>query len=289
MNDFALLIAVLLIAWFAGMYVFATVGGWRTLSKRYSPTLTTGVNGELLRYVSARFGRFINYRSCLKAVVGNQGLALSVLLPFRPWHAPIHLPWSDLEIELRSKNSVEIRAKRTSVISIVVSDARLVEAVQRYNKVTRTSEPSMQQSEHKSRPVLVAIVWLIAALVGGSLMGYHSLYKLITLMDDGALATGKVESVTPADHHTLRYTFSVNGKAYSAVTTDAGFGNPPYEQMKSGSSITVTYSKDDPSISMAGLAEPAFYAQLQVVLLFAAVFGALIACICHRRGWLRTS
>jgi hypothetical protein len=191
-----------------------------------------------------------------------------------------------LDIALRSRDSVEIRPKGACAIKIVVSDSRFVELLARYN-VVHSAEPPTRQRESKSRPVLVVIVWLVAALVGGSLMGYHSLYKLLALMRDGALAVGIVESVTPFDHHTLRYTFSVDGKGYSALTTDAGFGNPPYEQLRRGSSITVTYSKSDPSISMAGLVQPAFWGQLQIVLLFAAVFGAFIAYVCHRREWLK--
>lgn len=286
MDSFTLILLGLAAAWFAGSYLFATVGGWRKLSSHYSSAPQAAAEGEHLSYVSARFGHFVIYRSCLKAVLNSQGLSLSIFLLLRPWHPPIYLPWSDLRIEFRSKKSVEIRPAHAPGISISISDPRLVKALERYG-VVQGGEQSNNRTDRKSRPVLVLLVWLLSGLLGGVLLGYHSLSILVTLMRNGAVVVGKVDSVTPADHHTLRYSFTIDAQSYSAIATDTGFGNAPYEQVTSGSSITITYNRNDPAVSIPGLAEPAFYSELRMVLLFAAIFGVLVAYVCHRRGWLK--
>ena len=287
MNNAVQSILGLAAVWIVGLYVFATISGWRTVSGLYSSAPDAAADGEAVNFVTARFGRFVIYRSCLKAIVSSKGLLLSPMLLLRLWHGQIYLPWSDVTVERRAGNSLAIIPLQTPNTRIVLSDTRVVKALHRYG-VIHGGEQTTEQTKTDLRLGRVLLVWLITGVLGGSMLGFQTLTNLTTLTRNGLTVTGKVESMTPSDHHSLRYSFSVGGTAYSATATDSGFGNPRYEQLRSGSPITVTYNKVNPANSIPGLALPAFYSQLRVVLLFAAVFGALVAYYCQKKGWFGT-
>jgi hypothetical protein len=89
----ALLLFVVMWVCIAG--VLSYVGGWHTLSQVYPDR---GVlDGETFRFASMSLGKGIfpvNYGSCLSVRVGNFGIGLSPLLPFRLFHPPLFVPWS---------------------------------------------------------------------------------------------------------------------------------------------------------------------------------------------------
>ena len=77
--------------WYAIIQLLSWLSGWRTLATAYA-TATAPVAGTLSRMQSGRIGA-VSYRNSLNIGITPQGLYLSVLLPFRPGHAPLLIPW----------------------------------------------------------------------------------------------------------------------------------------------------------------------------------------------------
>jgi hypothetical protein len=84
-------LVLLPILWYAIVQLLSWLSGWRTLAAAYATT-TVPAAGALSRMQSGRIG-VVSYRNSLNVGVTPQGLYLSVLLPFRPGHAPLLIPW----------------------------------------------------------------------------------------------------------------------------------------------------------------------------------------------------
>ena len=87
-------------AFFALMWVgvsllIATRSGWRSLAEVYR--LDKEFEGSVWRLKSGRIGS-ANYSSCLTLGANERGMLLKVLLPFRLWHPPLFVPWSDVSV-----------------------------------------------------------------------------------------------------------------------------------------------------------------------------------------------
>ncbi|MCO5168208.1 MAG: hypothetical protein M9894_17850 [Planctomycetes bacterium] len=81
--------------WVGILVVLALAGGWSLLARDHRAlSRPDGVR----RFVSGRLGRFVNYNHCLVAAAADEGLFLAVLLPFRPGHPDLLVPWSDIRV-----------------------------------------------------------------------------------------------------------------------------------------------------------------------------------------------
>ena len=69
------------------------MGGWRKLSSKYLRTKSP--SGRRFGWQSLSIG-LTNYGNCLTVYSSDEGLDLSVLLPFRLGHPPLFIPWDDL-------------------------------------------------------------------------------------------------------------------------------------------------------------------------------------------------
>ncbi len=82
--------------WCGIVKLVSVLGGWSALAARYPaggarPARSWGMK-------SGTFGNFANYRGVLTVGVGPEGLFLDVMWAFRVGHAPILVPWSEVEI-----------------------------------------------------------------------------------------------------------------------------------------------------------------------------------------------
>jgi len=89
--------------WCGVCCLLSLIGGWHTLSKTYRRQ--TVRDGKLFGFASMALGSTespwrwfpVNYNGCLFIKVGDQGLDISILFPFRMLHPPLHIPWSAIE------------------------------------------------------------------------------------------------------------------------------------------------------------------------------------------------
>ena len=92
------LLPAVLLGW-AGISVLVSVStGWYRLATRFRAR--AAIDGERFSLVSMALGTgpFTNtYRHCLFVTVGRAGIALSILFPFRIFHPPLMIPWSELQ------------------------------------------------------------------------------------------------------------------------------------------------------------------------------------------------
>jgi hypothetical protein len=84
---------LLVVFWFGVSNLLATLSGWRALARAYGAPPPPNISRKI---TGGRVGR-VAYNGCL--VVGAaEGLALSVLLPFRPGHRSVFVPWSEVTV-----------------------------------------------------------------------------------------------------------------------------------------------------------------------------------------------
>jgi hypothetical protein len=92
------LFPVLLLGFWIGLLqLFSRWGGWRSLATHYRSSQPLG--GEVFRFRSARMRGGLSYNSCLVIGVDVRGLHLAVLLPLRPAHPTLFIPWEDVRSE----------------------------------------------------------------------------------------------------------------------------------------------------------------------------------------------
>jgi hypothetical protein len=96
---FALFFPIFFLSLWCGICcLLSWVGGWHSLSSKYGSNRT--IAGQHFRFASMSMVRTplpVNYNGCLFVTVGDEGIALSVLFPFRPLHPPLLIPWSAIE------------------------------------------------------------------------------------------------------------------------------------------------------------------------------------------------
>jgi hypothetical protein len=81
--------------WCGVVGLLSTVGGWGRLAAAY-PGTGSEVVTERFDLAGGSVG-VVSYRSTLKVGVGEWGVGLSVLLPFRFMHPPIAIPWEAVQ------------------------------------------------------------------------------------------------------------------------------------------------------------------------------------------------
>jgi hypothetical protein len=71
--------------------VLSRLSGWYRLSKQFSAAEFVAAESAWFRSASLSG---IQYSSCLNFAVNDDGLRISVILPFRIGHPPIVIPWN---------------------------------------------------------------------------------------------------------------------------------------------------------------------------------------------------
>jgi hypothetical protein len=90
----ALLFALMFVGLWCGVcLILARFGGWSRLAARFPAT--SAPIGDKVPFTSAKFG-LVRYSNVLSAVRTNEGLYLSIWLPWRLGHPPLFIPWPEM-------------------------------------------------------------------------------------------------------------------------------------------------------------------------------------------------
>lgn len=97
--------------WCGLMVVIGRVSGWVLLAQKYRTDLA--FDGPLWHFQQAQMRWRCNYGGVLTVGANPAGLYLKPLFFFRPGHAPLFIPWSETQIEMKrsfwSGNYMEVR------------------------------------------------------------------------------------------------------------------------------------------------------------------------------------
>lgn len=83
------------VMWFGVVGLLSALGGWMDMARSYPAV--PDESGLRFSLASAALGRGlmpVQYKSCLSVRIGNEGIGLSVVFPFRFRHPPMTIPWS---------------------------------------------------------------------------------------------------------------------------------------------------------------------------------------------------
>jgi hypothetical protein len=84
--------------WIALLTLTGWLGGWGRLAAHYRRTTQVGHGWR--HFVTAYFGRFVEYGGSLRVAATADGLFLAAYLPWRPGHPPLYFPWEDMTVRL---------------------------------------------------------------------------------------------------------------------------------------------------------------------------------------------
>jgi hypothetical protein len=89
------------------------------------------------------------------------------------------------------------------------------------------------------------------------------------LVRSGVQIVGTVTAKEPMNHASVRYDYSVDGRTYSGGPCSVGTN---FDKMRVGEPITVTYSRESPSISICGDAQAAYSTSSGILFFIIPVF-----------------
>lgn len=94
--------ALVFVLSFAAIWTFVTwmasrASGWHRLGQRYGSPGPFASVGERMRFVSAQIG-WGNYGGALELRASASGLYLAPIWVLRPFHPPLFIPWSEIEV-----------------------------------------------------------------------------------------------------------------------------------------------------------------------------------------------
>ena len=121
-NHPVLFLLLATVLWLAVSLVMAYLGGWQTLATYYRAP--GPFHGKQWHFSSASI-RLVTYHNCLTLGANTQGVFISVWLPFRFRHAPLFVPWSEIDsVERCSKTvrpTVRFHFRRTPSATLGIS------------------------------------------------------------------------------------------------------------------------------------------------------------------------
>ena len=82
--------------WVVLLLLISAVGGWLRLARTYGTTAPA--DGERWRFQDCTLRYALGYNGCVRVVASREGLYLSVVFPFRPWHPPLFFPWPEVSV-----------------------------------------------------------------------------------------------------------------------------------------------------------------------------------------------
>ena len=84
--------------WFIGAALMARIAGWTSLAQQFAAS--EDPIGQGFRFVSGSLGSAhwpVKYRNCLRIAIGNTGLYVSLMFPFKFRSPALLLPWHAIE------------------------------------------------------------------------------------------------------------------------------------------------------------------------------------------------
>lgn len=118
------------------------------------------------------------------------------------------------------------------------------------------------------------LLWLAGALLIAVTLGRLNVPHQYALMHRGVKACSTVTAFEANNHQTVRYSFEVDGKAYSGVQ-EGGVGRDVPGFSSNCAGHVVFYVSDNPHVSCIGDPAPMFYNEVVSILLAIAVFPTL--------------
>lgn len=95
---FALAVILSFVAvWTFVAWIASRASGWHRMTQRFGSPGPFGSVGERVRFASAQIG-WANYSGALELRASASGLFLATVWVFRPFHPPLFIPWSDLQV-----------------------------------------------------------------------------------------------------------------------------------------------------------------------------------------------
>lgn len=119
-------LALFITIWVAVSLILSFVGGWRALAREYR-ALQPVADGAWVERRGLLSGS-ARYKNVLRLGANDEGVSLSVALPFRIGHPPLFFPWADLFAMPGASapgGYTEIRFRRVTSPRLLVSDATL--------------------------------------------------------------------------------------------------------------------------------------------------------------------
>src|SRR5437867_2949527 len=90
-------IGVVLFTWPLVSILISSIGGWGELGRRFR--YPENFKGSRWSFQSGQMRWIAGYRNCLTLGASDEGLYMSVLLPFRIGHPPVLIPWAEIRVE----------------------------------------------------------------------------------------------------------------------------------------------------------------------------------------------
>jgi len=106
-SEFVVLLVVGFVVFFVALWCFvlwviSLASGWRRLAERFGRAVW--FTGEVTTFASARVG-LANYNGALIVGASREGLYLVPIRIFRPFHSPLHIPWTDTVAQVRGSEA----------------------------------------------------------------------------------------------------------------------------------------------------------------------------------------
>ncbi|MBU1050513.1 hypothetical protein KKG90_10885 [Candidatus Bipolaricaulota bacterium] len=95
-------VAGFIVLWSGVVWLAAAAGGWRRLATHFTTPIP--FEGEVTRFATARL-RMCDYSGVLCLGVSELGISLVPIAIFRPFHAPLFIPWTQIEIALYKRTA----------------------------------------------------------------------------------------------------------------------------------------------------------------------------------------
>lgn len=78
---------------FVYLYLTSRIGGWTQLGRSYQSFRAPG--GIAIRHRDLRLGWFVEYSGLVNFWVAEEGLHVRIMFPFRVFHPPLLIPWTE--------------------------------------------------------------------------------------------------------------------------------------------------------------------------------------------------
>ena len=120
-NQFLRVLLEVAYVWITISFLLSIIGGWFSLSRRYKSPRT--YYEDRYSFQSAAFRYVVSYNRCLTIGGDEQGLHMSVMLPFRLFHPPIYIPWNDITKGKRESRlfGIRLRFRKTPSVPIALT------------------------------------------------------------------------------------------------------------------------------------------------------------------------
>ncbi len=126
--------ALIIVSWFALMYLISRISGWSQLALYYQDV--SPYEGRRRRFQSASMRWMMGYNNCLTFGPSRDGLHISIMFPMRIAHPNLMGPWSEISSSKyhgRFFKGYRLKFARCPEVNFIISDklmARITGAVE---------------------------------------------------------------------------------------------------------------------------------------------------------------